>query len=84
MPSSKQDDPSNSGLSWFFHRGETFLVIVNKDGTVKRADVVHGDPALVDVAKKAVMKWRYKPSTIDGKPVEGATTAKLTFQLGNH
>jgi TonB family protein len=39
------------------------------------------DPSLTEAAMAAVRQWRYKPTLLDGLPVEVATTIDVTFRL---
>ena len=41
------------------------------------------DPALIKSAMDAVRQWRYKPTLLDGAPVEVATTIEVVFQLND-
>ncbi len=59
-----------------------FDAIIGTDGTVQQLTYVSGPPQLVEPAKKAIEQWRYKPETINGKPVEVETTISLVFTLG--
>jgi len=55
---------------------------IDKDGRVKKAEVVSGDPLLSQAALDAVRQWRYKPGTLGGvtlNEVEG--TANVNFSL---
>jgi len=56
-------------------------VIIGRDGSVSELKVLSGDPLLVDAATKAVRKWRYKPTTIQGQPVEVVTEVDVNFYL---
>src|SRR5690242_4641085 len=56
-------------------------VVIAQDGSLLHAETVSGDPALVRAALEAVMKWRYRPTLVEGKPVEVATTITLDFKL---
>jgi TonB family protein len=56
-------------------------LLIDKEGGVKRADVLQGDPLLVSAARDAVLQWRYKPSTLGGAPAEAEVTANVTFLL---
>ena len=58
--------------------------IIAKDGSVKNLEVVSGDPLLVDAALKAVRKWRYEPTLLDGQPVEVDTTIDVKFALNQN
>jgi TonB family protein len=57
--------------------------IISKSGTVGHLHVIQGDPLLRSAASEAVSKWRYRPYTVNGKPVEVATTVTVDFKL-NH
>jgi TonB family protein len=56
-------------------------VLINKDGTVERVDVVSGEQALRDAAVTAVRQWRYRPFVLDGTPVPVLTTVNLGFRI---
>ena len=58
-----------------------FTVIIGKDGTVKSLTLVSGDPVLAQAAKDAVQKWVYKPTLLNGDPVEVATLVDVNFTL---
>jgi TonB family protein len=58
-----------------------FTVIVATDGTIQDIQLVSGDPLLVDAARDAVRQWRYKPTTLDGRPVEVITLVDVNFSL---
>jgi protein TonB len=56
-------------------------VQIGGDGAVKNIAVVEGDPELADAAVEAVRQWRYRPYTVDGKPVEMQTRVTIRFTL---
>ena len=56
--------------------------IINRDGTVQRLDLLSGDALLADAAISAVKQWVYKPTLLNGEPVEVDTTITATFSLG--
>jgi TonB family protein len=58
-----------------------FTVIIAKDGTVKSVTLVSGDPLLAPTAKDAVQKWVYKPTLLNGDPVEVMTQVDVNFTL---
>ena len=45
-------------------------------------EVVSGHPLLVQAALDAVKQWRYKPTLLNGDPVEVDTTITVTFTMG--
>jgi len=55
--------------------------IIAKDGSVQNLEVLSGDPLLVDAALKAVRQWRYRPTQVNGSPVEVDTTIDVIFAL---
>ncbi len=56
--------------------------IIDKDGKVAQLEVVSGHPLLVQAALDAVKQWRYKPTLLNGDPVEVDTTITVTFTMG--
>jgi TonB family protein len=44
-------------------------VVLNDDGSVKNVNVVDGDPLLNNAAIDAVKQWKYRPLTVNSKPV---------------
>jgi protein TonB len=56
--------------------------IIDKDGKVAQLEVISGHPLLVQSALDAVKQWRYKPTTLNGDPVEVDTTITVTFTMG--
>lgn len=58
-----------------------FHVIVGKDGSVVQLEVVSGHPMLVQAAMEAVRQWRYRPTLLNGEPVEVDTTVDVIFAL---
>jgi periplasmic protein TonB len=56
--------------------------IIDKEGKVAQLEVVSGHPLLVQSALDAVKQWRYKPTLLNGDPVEVDTTITVTFTMG--
>ena len=56
--------------------------IIDKDGQVAKLEVISGHPLLVQSALDAVKQWRYKPTQLNGEPVEVDTTIQVTFTMG--
>jgi protein TonB len=64
-------------------QGDVVLrAIISKDGNVAELQVVSGHPLLVKAAVEAVRQWRYKPTLLNGEPVEVDTTITVSFRLG--
>jgi protein TonB len=55
--------------------------IISKNGTVQQLEVLSGHPLLVRAAMDAVQQWRYKPTLLNGEPVEVDTTIDVIFSL---
>ena len=55
--------------------------VIGKDGTVQDLKVAKGHPLLVQAAIDAVKQWRYKPTLLNGEPVEVQTTIDVNFTL---
>jgi protein TonB len=56
--------------------------IIDKDGRVSQLEVISGHPLLVKAALDAVQNWRYRPTILNGEPVEVDTTIDVNFVLG--
>ncbi len=52
------------------------------DGTVKDLRVLGGHPLLIQAAVDAVKQWTYRPTYLNGKPVEVLTDVDVKFMLG--
>jgi len=53
--------------------------VIGKSGAVKSARYVSGPTNLMKSATDAVLQWRYKPTLMNGVPVEVDTTVTLVF-----
>lgn len=56
-------------------------ILVAKDGSVKKLSVTSGDPLLAKPASDAVWHWKYKPTLVNGKPVEVESVVEISFTL---
>jgi TonB family protein len=54
-------------------------IVVDTTGKVISAKAVDGSPMLRGSAELAVKQWRFKPSTMNGKPVNGSGTVSIVF-----
>ncbi len=61
----------------------TARVLIGTDGRVKAIDIVKSPSAGLAEAtrRQALARWRFKPATRDGVPVEGWKTMTLRFQI---
>jgi periplasmic protein TonB len=55
--------------------------IIGKDGTIQNLTVATGHPLLVPAALEAVKQWVYKPTLLNGEPVEVVTQIDVNFTL---
>jgi protein TonB len=81
IPPQYPRDAARSGIT-----GWVLLeVMVNADGTVRSARVVDAKPRGVfeAAAVAAVMRWKFKPKVLDGKPVEQRGSQKIDFGLNS-
>jgi TonB family protein len=60
-----------------------FTVIISKDGTLQNIEVVSGHPLLVPAALQAVKQWVYRPTLLNGAPVEVITQIDVNTACGN-
>jgi TonB family protein len=56
--------------------------IIARDGTVKNLRVLSGHPLLAGAALEAVRQWRYRPTLLNGEPVEVIAPIAVNFVLG--
>ena len=55
--------------------------IIAKDGSVEKLQFVSGPALLMASAMGAVKEWRYRPTMLNGQPVEVDTTVQVVFSL---
>ena len=58
-----------------------FEAKISKEGTIEDLKVVSGPPLLIQAALDAVKQWLYKPTLLNGEPVEVLTTIDVNFTL---
>jgi len=56
-------------------------VSITKEGSVSKVEVLTGPPLLTRAAQEAVKQWKYKPTIINGQPVEVITNVRVAFTL---
>jgi periplasmic protein TonB len=54
---------------------------ISTDGNIESIQVLDGDPLLVQSAKDAVLQWHYRPTMLNGVPVEVETIIAVTYTL---
>ena len=52
---------------------------VDERGMVTGMTTLSGHSLLVEAARDAVSKWRYRPARLNGEPVEAKVTVRFTF-----
>ncbi len=55
--------------------------VIGRDGAVRSLEVLRGHPILAQAAREAVSQWRYRPTLLNGEPVEVETYVTVIFQL---
>ena len=55
--------------------------IIANDGRIQSLEVVSGDPLFIQSAIDAVRQWRYKPTLLNGRPVEVDTFITVLYTL---
>lgn len=55
---------------------------IGRDGTIQNLQVVSGNPLLTQAALDAVRQWVYKPTLLNGVPVEVIAPIEVNFTLG--
>ena len=55
--------------------------VISREGGITALEAVSGHPLLVQAALDAVRQWRYRPTILDGEPVEVETTITVIFRL---
>ncbi len=55
--------------------------MISKDGKVAELELISGDPLLVPSATEAVKQWVYKPTLLNGQPVEVITQIDVNYTL---
>jgi TonB family protein len=56
-------------------------VIISTEGKILQIQVESGHPLFVPTAMEAVKQWEYKPTLLNGKPVEVVTVVDVVFDL---
>lgn len=55
--------------------------VIATDGTIQSLQVVSGDPIFIQSALAAVRQWHYRPTVLNGRPVEIDTFITVTYNL---
>ncbi len=78
-------EPIYPALSRQIHReGRVELhALISTSGTIESLEVVTGDPLFIQSALSAVREWRYRPTILDGHPVEVDTYITVVYTLSH-
>ena len=55
--------------------------VISREGSIETLRVVSGHPLLNQVALDAVKQWKYRPTLLNGEPVEVITTVTVMFSF---
>jgi protein TonB len=58
-----------------------FTAIIDKAGNIASLQLMSGHPLLVDSAMEAVKQWQYRPTLLNGSPVEVITQIDVNYTL---
>lgn len=58
-----------------------FTAVIGKDGKIQNLKLISGPSPLVDAATDAVKKWVYRPTQLNGQPVEVITQINVNFTI---
>jgi protein TonB len=56
--------------------------VIATNGTIQSLQVVSGDPLFYQSAMDAVRQWRYRPTVLNGEPVEIDTFISVIYNIG--
>ena len=56
--------------------------IIARDGTVQQLEVVRGNAILALAARNAVIQWKFRPTLLNGEPIEVDTYFTVILHLG--
>lgn len=57
--------------------------IIASDGIIRSLEIVSGDPIFYQSALEAVRQWRYKPTILNGQPVEIDTHISVIYTISH-
>lgn len=76
-------EPDYPKVATLMHLSGTVILraTIGTDGEVHGIVAVSGNPILAEAARAAVRQWRYRPTLLDGQPVEVETQITVNFVL---
>jgi protein TonB len=57
--------------------------IISITGTIESLEVISGDPLFIQSALSAVREWRYRPTILNGRPIEVDTRITIIYTLSH-
>jgi protein TonB len=54
--------------------------IIDEHGNVVQAHAISGHPLLIPAALRAVLQWKYEPTSLNGQPISVALQVSVTFK----
>jgi protein TonB len=57
--------------------------IISATGTIESLEVISGDPLFIQSALSAVREWRYRPTILNGRPIEVDTHITVIYTLSH-
>ena len=71
--------PQSDSLHQQVHGTVVVHAVIDRDGNVAQLEPISGPPELINAAVEAARQWRYKPTILNGDPVEVDTTITIVF-----
>jgi len=66
------------------HQGRVELhALISTEGKIESLEVISGDPFFIQSALSAVRQWRYRPTILNGHPVEIDTHITVIYMLSH-
>lgn len=57
--------------------------IISTEGRIESLEVMSGDPLFIQSALAAVREWRYRPTILNGRPIEIDTHITVIYTLSH-
>jgi protein TonB len=57
--------------------------LISTEGRIESLEVISGDPLFIQSALAAVLEWRYRPTILNGRPIEVDTRISVIYTLSH-
>ena len=57
--------------------------LISTEGRIESLEVISGDPLFIQSALAAVREWRYRPTILNGRPIEVDTRITVIYTLSH-